>query len=592
MIVLQSDKFQLDLSKYGIATRELNQIFHDTVDKGYSLPFNIVADAILLEQLELAHLDNIQNTTIRYKCHLLLPEKTYDAILYIKEVEGYNIHCNLTFGDAILDVYSTKLKDLPWKLQLAEDLNDFAQDVIENSWPDVGYNFPMVYYPDIVKGSNYDHFLGFVNNFESGAFIENDIGSGEEPGVINRNVMVPFPYFAEILKFGYETNGYIVHGTLFENEDFKKAVYIPKNYLEKLDASQYAQFSFGLRDSVTQLNGQTLNVYEYNLVTEEVGSFKVSFKINLSPLLAETFILNIYKEDSFTSDRTLIQNYTSSLNRVDLEEEVSVVLEPSELGDKIVVELMLKYTNVNISEFNSFEIARADGQVNVFPNVFSLSDFMPDMTFGEYVTAIKNWLNLEVTRFKNVVFINFIQDSIYSKPKRDHQHLEQIKPKRKINGHRFFKLKYANNDSVFYNKDGQVFSDLESDGVDDIEINMEVVPAIVEMNSNTMTAIAPEEDDKLRFCMYDGTMSGIPLCNPAISQNLSIQNVFKNFWETWLGFRVNSFTFNETFECSIHEIITVEELSYKYNELHIIKSLNKKILSESTMRVEVETETF
>lgn len=591
MILLKHDKFQLDLSKYGVSLTEINPIFEMDVKKFYSFPFTVLADQVLLEQLGLVHLENISGAQIKFECNLLLPEKSYHATLYITEVEGYSVRMELKYGDANLEVYSTELKNLPWPIQLTADLNLFAQNIITQSWPDVGYNFPMVYYPDLADGSNYERFEGFANYFINTSFVENELGSGEE-GVINRNVMVPFPYLLEILKFGYESAGLKAVGNVFENETLKKALYIPKNYLEKLDASQYIRFSFDNRDSIDTLNGQMINVYEYSHLPTESGTHKIKIDINLPPVLAEIFILDIFQEDSFTGDRTLIKNYTSYYNRVELEDDVDVVIESADLGDSIIVRLKLRYTQTNISEYNNFEIFRADGQVNVFPNAFSLSNFMPDKTFGEFVGVLKNWLNLEIEVANGTVFINFVQDNILNKPKRDHRHLELPRPKRKFNGHRFYKLKYANEEQVFYNKDGQIFSELDDDGFDLQQIEMEVIPAIVEMNKDYMTAVAPEDDSAIRFCLYDGLVDSHPLCNPAISQQLSLKNVFALYWEEWLRYRVNSFAYSESFECSVHDIINLKELSYKYNQFHIIKELRKKYLSESRMSVEIESETF
>ena len=42
----------------------------------------------------------------------------------------------------------------------------------------------------------------------------------------------------------------------------------------------------------------------------------------------------------------------------------------------------------------------------------------------------------------------------------------------------------------------------------------------------------------------------------------------------------------------MHEQLSLKELSFKYNELHVIKKLSRKYISEELMKVDVESETF
>lgn len=121
---------------------------------------------------------------------------------------------------------------------------------------------------------------------------------------------------------------------------------------------------------------------------------------------------------------------------------------------------------------------------------------------------------------------------------------------------------------------------------------MDVQPAIVEQNLNILTAVLPENRSAIDFCVYDGLVNGKPLCSPTLIRQLFLQNVFLSFWELWLNYRVHSKSFKETFECSVYERISIEELSYKYTELHVLKKLQRKFLSEKTMKVSVESETF
>ncbi len=594
MILYQSDNFQWDLTAYGVSLNEENDIFTDSINKNYSLPFTIKANADLLIKLGLPTLENITSIDFKEKGRLVLPHKHYEATLFLGEIFEDNIECQINFGDAELAVYSTKLKDLPWPTQLAGNLADFAADKITQAWPATAYNFPMVYAPEIASDSNYDLFEGFVNNYADGAFLENEIDtSGEENVYINRNVLAPFPYVLEILKFGFKTAGKSVVGEVFQHPDLKRLLYMPQNYLERLDGSQYLKFSFSTRTNVMpDADGNLYNIYTREFVPEASGTYDLKFNINLDPVLASLFNLSIFRKNALSNELTLVQNWLSRNNRVQLDETVTIEVTPADEMDPIVVELTLKHTDRNIADFNTFEISFSDGQLNIFPTFFTLSDFVPDMTFGEFVNLLKNWWNIEVVPGEKTVAINFLQTSIFTRAVRDHSHLETSKTKRQRNTNRFYKLLYANTEKIFYNKDGQIFSDLDADVSDEITIEMKVQPAVVESNKYVVTAVMPEESSDLDFCLYDGLQAGKPTCPISIATKLSLQNVFKNWWENWLNFRVNSYSFKDSFECSPFEIINIEELSKKYNELHIIKKINRKIKSEKIMQVDVESETF
>ncbi|MCT8340478.1 hypothetical protein MG296_10470 [Flavobacteriaceae bacterium TK19130] len=593
MIYIQNEKFRIDLSANGVSLTEKNDIFTDSVNKNYSLPFTIEADEEILEKLDLPTLQNIRNINTRISCLLCVPDRQFRAVLYLGDIVKNTIECTLTYGDAELPVYNVALKDLPWPIQLTQNLADLAEQKISQSWPATGYNFPMVYKPSIDGDSGYEYFEGFVNHWKDGAFVENEIDdTGDEDVYLNKNVMVPMPYFLEIIKVGYKAAGIKAVGEIFNHPTIQKLLYIPNEYLELFDGNQYQQFSFSYRTSAILSGGNQFNVYENSFTPQEEGTYNITYKINLPPSLASTFILQFFREDALSGDRELIQEFISYNNRVDLDEKLDIIVEAANVSDPIVTVLKLPYGDVNISEYNNFEIQFSGGQLNVFPNVFTLSDFMPDMTFGEFMAAIKNWWNVEINVEENLAIISFLKDSVFQKPVVDHSHLEIPDPKYSNNNNRLYKLEYANGDKVFYNKDGQIFTDLSDKSVEEQKIEMKAWPAIVEGNRGVVTAVAPEDEDSLSFCLYDGPVNGVPICNPSIATDFSLQKVFKNFWENWLNFRVNSYSYKENFECSVFEEISVKARSHKYHESHLLKEVKKKYLSETTMSVDIESETF
>lgn len=594
MIIFKTDKIELDLSAYGVNLNEESSIFTDSLYKSFSLPFTIEADQDILMKLGLPNLDNISGTESKVKGKLILPDRYYNATLYIGDIVGDSVECDLSFGDEELAVYDLELKDLPWPIILTPDIISYANGVAAKSWPEVPCNFPMIYRPGIAEEKDYEKFQGFMNNYWSGSYKENTTTQDTEGNTIyhNINVLSPHVYLLEILRFIYALEGKTISGPAVDNALLRKTVYIPEKWLEKFRGSEFQTFSFSTPDEVVTENGIEYGIYKRQFTANNEGTYDLKFNINLDPARASSFDLKVYQQDANTSEITTLYTARSTGNRVKLEEELKINIENGMQFDYIKIELKLPYNAESISTSNQFELSFKDGRLNEFPSYFSLSDFMPDMTAAEYVNELKNWLNLDITIGDADVHIDFTQDSILNWPRDPHEHLEIPKPVKKSNSTRFYKLSYANNERIYYNRNGQIYSDLDEEGDDVIEIDMDVQPAVVEQNEGVITAVYPENNSSIDFCVYDGIQNNFPIVSAALTREMMLQAVADRHWFIWLRYRVNSKTFKESFECSIYETIALKRLSYKYHELHIIRKLSKKYLSEKRMRVEVESETL
>lgn len=594
MIIFQTENTRTDLSSYGVSLNEESALFTDNIQKSYSLPFPVRADDDLWQKLGLPSLDNITNVEAKIHGKLLLPNRYYKATLFIGEMENEIIECNLSFGDEELAVNDLELKDLPWPIVLTPNLLDYAEEVLTKEWPATGFNFPMVYYPELREKEDYASFKGFLNNYSNGQFWDNDTTEVEGETVYrNRNVLAPMPYLLEILRFGFSLEGKTISGPAVDHEVIKKAIYIPDNYLEKFKGSEFQAFSFSLPDDIGYYgDGSAYAIHRRQFTLQQIGTYDLKFDLNLDPVRASRFKLEITQLDGSTQEvKNRVFSANSSNNRVKLEKELKINIDTDMQFDELVIEMHIPYHADSIAQFNSFEFAFKDGRLNEHPTYFSLGNFMPDMTFWEYRNLLKNWLNLDFQISDNDVRIDFTQDAILEKPRIDHEHLK-VNPKKEHNTNRFYKLSYANDERVYYNRNGQVFSDQDEEGDDVIDIKMEVQPAVVEANENITTAVMPEDRSKLDFSVYNGLISGQPLCDAQLIQELYLQRVFENFWQTWLRYRVHSKTFKDSYECSVYEIMAVDFLIKKYNELHVIKKLDRKFLSEELMKVTVESETF
>lgn len=590
----QNSRIYIDLSTYRVQLIEKSNLFTDSIYKSHSLPFNAVLDADIIKKLGLPTVDNITTYTVRETGILFFKNRYFNALLETGEIYKNNVELTLYYGNDALSVYDLKLNELPWPVILNLDFNTHAKSMLSQSWPDVSHNWPKVYNRTIQEDADYADFLGFINNYDGDDFVENETETIEEE-IFNRNynVMAPMVYLFEIIRFGYKFEGKRVRGSLFDNEALKKAVYIPNNFLERFQGSVYENFSFSTPTTTQTINNVVYGVYSKTYTPSVKGTYEVNFKLNIPPSYASYFKLDVYQQDALTQTNTMVYSVESNNNRVVINEKVTVNVTSATIGDPIKIDLYLKFTDNSISEMNSFEYSFSDGVLNVFPLSYSLSDFMPDMKFGEYMNLLKNWLNLDIDIQDDIVVIDFVEDKLVDIIPIDHTHLEDPLAKRKSNKNKLYKLSYVSGNPILVSNTGQIFSNVDEKNKDIIEINVDVQDIVVEQNSDVITAVYPDEAPKLLVGFYNGLQNDDNICVESIGGfSLKHQDVYFAFWKKWLNIRTNNLTIKDKFKSHTSEDFSVNDILFKYNNLNIIKQIEMVNINSEYWETQTETETL
>jgi hypothetical protein len=589
MIVFQSDLFRIDLSKYNVSLKEKSSLFSDNIYQSYSLPFVVPEASEIIKKLGLPTLNNIINLKTSISGRLLFFDKFYSCKFYIQSYKSDNLNCKFTFGDNKPDGFDAELKNLGWENISNINFNDHAVSLISKSWPETSHQFPLIHDAKIQEEDNYEKFLGFINNYDqlSGSFLSNQFlnevdDDGDTVSVLyNRNVMMPCVYLAEILQKGYKLAGKEVLGEFINHETIKKIIYKPDTFLEKFYDTQFETFIFSNPESVNP-EGGTDNYYLTTFDPQEVGSYELYLKFNLPRSIASSFDLKV------TVDDVLFKEYSSSLSRVILNEKLKINIEGITSTTKVKVELFIPFTTINIEDYNTIQFSFAEGDLNLFPRLYNLGEFMPDMKFGEFVNFIKNWFNLDIKTFDNYVIIDFLENNITRRRKRDHEHLKVNDAEFSTNENKVYKLQYDNDQKVIVNKQGQIYNEIDIDVNKIVEIKVEASALVSEFKRRILTAVASENESKFDFMYYDGlTANRVPS-----SAALSTQNVYDLFWKKWLRTRINSKTVKESFRCSAFETFDKDEILKKYNEFIFPKEINIKYLNSETVEVSIEGETL
>jgi hypothetical protein len=593
MITFYADAgFVLDLTDTKITLVEENPLFYNYFIRNYTWPFRKKIDDETSKKLGFIDLDNVGDYEVKFYGKLLIDDTFDEAFLLITDIVDKVIEGSIYYGRETLALLDKPLNELPFPVVNTDNLRIHARSVIDLQYPEVGYNFPMIIDQKFSETSKYEKFEGFINNYRDGNFVNNTIEAENidgqvTPVVYNRNLMVPFPYLMEILRVGFASENMVMLGSFVSDQVNEKLMVFTEKYLEKFQSSLPDFFQFTTTTEIWDA-GIISASYSRNYAISLTGSYKIKILINIPvQIQVHEFKVLFNLEEIYSSDSNVIN------------EELTLNVEnDTDLGTlRFSLDLRMASSNSSnsigdISAFNSFNFQFSDGQLNIFPNNFSLAEIMPDMTFGAFLNKIKNWLNLEVLYHKNTVIINYIESKFLNTNFKDESHLEIEIPKRKPNHSKLFKLTTGNG-SLFISKNGLENNSLGYREEDIIKIDMGLELMPIESFQDVFTAVKKESGEAFKLFLYDGLQNDLPVSVSSIfDRNYLIEEVHNRFWKQWLLFRLNSELYTDKFPLHISEPLKISEGSFKYNKKHIFKKIKKRRKSEEEWDVEVERESF
>lgn len=595
MIIFYGNGFQIDLTLMGITLNEESNMFIDNLIKSYSFPFRIPLLDQTVKNLGFPNVEAVSSSRSLIEGRLLVDNTYYPAKLRTGDVQGEELEVTLYYGDEELNVYGTKLASLPWPINIVTTTYNLAEKHLSSGWPEVTHNFPMVYKPSLKEKTDYQDFQYFANNYDGGDFEPNvELTIEGETSFLNKNVLMPCPYLLEMVRFGYLSSGRKVRGGFFNDERLKKMVYIPNKFLEKFRGSTFDYWQFTLPDSTDEIDLGTIGIYKRTLSPSTPGTYNIKFNVNIDPVRAKYFYLRIYRRNTDTEEEKTEFVASSINNRVNINKEIAINILGSLVTDEIIVEMRLLYSTSSIKDLNSFEYSHRDGRLNQLDTSYSLAEIMPDITFGEFMDSLKNWLNLDILVNEEFATIDFLDEALDKLPIIENEHLEVKYPKRSSNADRTFRLSYADGNEILADRTGVIYSDLEKDPSDMVNIEMDVRMAAVQQNYGRLTAVDPEDDSSLTFAFYDG--KDIFGRNPTVDNingfSAKIEDVYDEFWKKWVYRRTRNKTIKDRFMAHYTESLRVRSKIYKYNQLLLPKKIRMRRVSLEYYDVEMEAETI
>lgn len=595
MIVFKTSLWDWDLTNKGLSFNERSNHFTDEQIKSYTFPFTEEVNEDVASKLNFVIVDGIVQYPQRIYGNMCIDHSFYEGYIQINSVQGTKVELTIFYGKETLKVFDKKLRQLPFPVTLAQDgLPAFAKAQLSQSWPDATHQFVKVFRDDLDGSADYELFENFLNNYvynevdEEWEYPTNsyEIIEGENTAV-NRNVMVPMVYLMEVLRVGFKTEGLDVRGDFVDDTFNHKILMVPQNIMEHFAVTEFLNYNFSAYSSQTMEDGVVYNIYTRSHTPEQVGSYSIKIKINFTDVMAQFFELEI------TQGAVQLYYATSENTFVNIEENVEINVPLGAVDVDIVVTMKLKQQQESISNFNQFTYEYKEGPLNVFPEVYTIADYLPDMNFREFTNRIRSWYNLKFDYTDNAVYLNYLDNHIETVLFRDKSHLQQVDPKRTQNINNLFKLSYPNEETVYVNKDGQTYDETNYTDEETKEIDIQVLPLKVRSNYGSVTAFYPEEEQDLMFILFDGVVAdeNVSVDNIA-GRKLTLQHIYNNQWQKWLKFRANAETIKDSFLMHFTEKLDMEQGIFKYNKNHLIKSINKKRTDTEYYKVDVESETF
>jgi hypothetical protein len=596
-------KFELDLSQFKLSDTEENNWFSDSFFAKYSFPFEIDLTAEWDVVFGFISFYNTSPETY-YEVKYFDNNKIEDAVFVIESAKD-KMSCVLRFGLEQFPNWDTKLADLPldnFTLPTGTTIYQHAETVISKSWPEVNYNFPQVYTDKYKDDGFFEHFEGIVNNRKDSVFLKNYVDVANETSY-NINVMQPLPYWLHILQKGFDQSGYQLSGQIVDDQNIKKATiffygdYFKKNTLETIN------FAVNRKDFVSYDSENNRNFYDKTIALPFLkGDYRLTGKVNIiSGKNWETvkILVNgvvVWEE----SDKNFLLEFE--------EHEVGVTFSLEESNSNTIqfysTQQHIGDSDDDIINVDIDTVFLRDSNNEIIPTVVNdnkidLTKSVPDLTFGYFVSVVKNWFNYDLTIEGKKAIMNKIENEINYQDTLDFQFTEVKYPLIKYNQGVSFLLKFKEIDNknysfkaVYQNIKGFTNTGYKTDE-NTKTIEIDALPLPLKTVNGVTTAYALESSDsKVYLVPYLGQNNNKNVTEDV--ENYLIPSVHLNYFKKWFDFRIQSRGFNWSFTAfneSIDKLKTKTKI-YAYKRFHIIKTINRTEIKPNLFEVDLETDTL
>jgi len=602
-----TSEFEIDLSECKISVTEENPRFKDSFWTKYSLPFDVNMDR------------NLQSKLGHYSSHLAKGLKRYHegthvfegklmkGKLEILEIKGNSLKCQIDSGFEDLPNFDTSLSELPLMQIDVADIYLHAEEICKKKYPETVYNFPKLITDQFdLDSEEWKYFDGIINNRYqkswSWIFPRNEVVNDTD--VANRNIIHPLPYLLYVLEIGFKDAGFILSGDVLNDETLRqRTVYSGGEYFTTGDQKNYKENVYDLDYTAFTVGYQT--TYFKKIKITAPGRYRF-----LGRFLMETGDkLSIYRNDF---EQTIFQTndpdsyvleFSEALgNTIVFDVSIAEALEGVTIGFKFDGkaknnEFDAEGNNIGVAQIKVNPIRAHSESGDAIPFVFNenrvdLKRAVPDMTFGELVTTIKNWRNYDLIFDGSRVYMNYIKIAPGEDPV-DFRNFEIEKPLRKFTDKQSFIIKFpdtdvAQFDSIYFDENGYKLNGIQNKNTSEITINGFAVPLAT--FRGTTTSKITDDANVLQLVYYDGlNAAGY---NHATNPKGLHGDEIARFLQPWFTNRVTNIGFQWTKIVSKNQIknIDIRTEIFCYGKRQWFKTITKNQITANVYSIEFVTE--
>lgn len=599
--------FELDLTPFKITDTTENAMFSDKFSAKYSFPIEIDVTEDIDKAFGFISFHNANEALIYINVKYVHNNEISDAILEVQEI-GQKMTILLSWGFDEFPSWNKKLSDLDLQKITVADIYNHCLTVDNQLWPNVNYNFPQIHTDEFdIEETKWLYFKKIINHKNNIGYFQNTVDTNEYISY-NRNIIQPLPYLLYLIKQGFLEENWEINGDIFENELLKKALVFSNKY----NYFTPSEVDFNLlvnTDQVVNSNPQTNTTFEFSLnLSDKPGKYSILGIVSTKRSFGATWF-KIFLNDVLVWEINYDAFPDYSIDFQEIELYVDLIDGPNVLK---IESRQLPYDN-NGLDFTQGLRAICDLIVNpVFllidgeyaptvynPNEVDLKKAVPDLTYGEFFTIVKNWFNLNITYDLNTktASVNFIQNAINNSQTKDLSTKEIKYPTRKYNKGNSFLLKFKDINSDVYNF-LPVFHSYENivnenftitEKTSTIEVNGLPLPLMDRNGSNTAHAFE-SDSSKVYLVLYDGLSDGLNLSKS--NHELLIPQIHETYWKKWFNRRLNAVNYLWTYIADSIDLLnfSVYDKIHAYKNIHLIKSIQKTELKPDLFEVEIETE--
>lgn len=598
---------ELDLSGQKLSVSESNSKLSDKIFTKYLFPFEFYMDEEFKRSFGDYSSFDSYNLPKVIDGHMLYDNVYSLAKMEIVSVEGDYITCQIDFGFDDVPNFDKPLKDLPLEKFSVDNIHTFAAEVCGKKYPQTNFNFPRLYNAQYSPEDElWDAYNGFVNDMnDDGSALRNNYVT-EIGEIYNVNIIHPMPHILYLLKTGFSDAGYKLEGDILTDPSLQQQwVYSAKEYFSRLTLRK-----LGLSVSVMDyekrfkkgLNKYPYGHYNSSLIIPKAGNYRMIAKIILDSHKAglDQTDIHIYLNESQILHRysggRLVFTFETDITTTK-ENEVIRVAGYRSFGDGDTE----KYIELELFSKNTFEGEELepgeDNGVITNLNEIDLSRAVPEITFGELVNRIRNFLNYDVDSNGKTIYMNRIKKPDPKNVRTFPEKFLEEKPLRNILAKRSFAIQmpsWENDekpDSVYFDNSGISVNKEPGELTTVIETNTYVMPVYVAKSRGPETGVIKSYDSSLlQLVKYEGK-TGIQN-NAKASPELTFPTLFYSNWIDWLRGRLNSVQFEWDFLAEDDEFdLKIKEEIGGYQNIHVITEWVKDH-NENSIQINIKTETF